>query len=159
MNSPEGAALRYRAQRAGHPSRSRMYVYMQAAAVPGSAAGFCIASIQCAKRGEEDSLPRSTSIGGGSQQDHTAARRCSRRSCCICSASVSSVAWQRGREHAWVPGIFSADGRPLKQKPRLRLRRESSSVLCLAWICSTPEQLYSKTLGGAALLQSLDCFS
>lgn len=131
MNSPEGAALRYRAQRAGHPSRSRMYVYMQAAAVPGSAAGFCIASIQCAKRGEEDSLPRSTSIGGGSQQDHTAARRCSRRSCCICSASVSSVAWQRGREHAWVPGIFSADGRPLKQKPRLRLRRESSSVLVL----------------------------
>jgi hypothetical protein len=31
--------------------------------------------------------------------------------------------------------------------------------VCLAWLCSTPEQLYSKTLGGAALLQSLDCFS
>jgi hypothetical protein len=29
----------------------------------------------------------------------------------------------------------------------------------LAWLCSTPEQLYSKTLGRAALLQSLDCFS
>jgi hypothetical protein len=30
---------------------------------------------------------------------------------------------------------------------------------CLAWLCYTSEQLYSKTLGGAALSQSLDCFS
>jgi hypothetical protein len=37
--------------------------------------------------------------------------------------------------------------------PKLKFR------VCLAWLCSTPEQLYSKTLGGAALLHSLDCFS
>jgi hypothetical protein len=29
---------------------------------------------------------------------------------------------------------------------------------CLVWICSILEQLYSKILLGAALLNSLDCF-
>jgi hypothetical protein len=29
---------------------------------------------------------------------------------------------------------------------------------CLAWLCFNLEQLHSKTLGGAALLQSLNCF-
>jgi hypothetical protein len=93
MNSPEGAALRYRAQRAGHPSRSRMYVYMQAAAVPGSAAGFCIASIQCAKRGLAASLHlhrRRIAAAAGPLRRAGAADD-------PAYAAQALVAWQRGR--------------------------------------------------------------
>jgi hypothetical protein len=49
--------------------------------------------------------------------------------------------------------VYALEFPPMSSFAHVRLR------VCLAWLCSTPEQLYSKTLGGAALLQSLDCFS
>ena len=60
-----------------------------------------------------------------------------------------------------VPGIQRADGRQEMKASTLSYEDELFRKFraCLAWLCSTPEQLYSKTLGGAALLQSLDCFS
>ena len=139
MKSPEGPALRYKAQR--HPSRSRMQ-----AAVLGlcgllhrdSARGGDPAScILCwltpgvyLQRPREGARTRSTSVGGS--QDHCHGSHCARAGAADDPAPHAMqckrlVAWQ-GSERAWVPGIFSIDGSLKQTRSDVRGR---SSVSCL----------------------------